>query len=261
MKQRLGLVVGVGLFAAVSPAVGATRLFTLLRRTAALSACALSLVAAQPAGAATIYFNDFQGLSAAGSEWSETTISTIASQTFLGPFAQPNQWEIVTLTLTSLPVHTHLDLSFDLRIIADWDGNNASGGVGPDRFQVSILGGPTLLDTTFSNRSSGSQAFPGAYPGGSYPRYTGAAGINVLGSAVDGDSLYHLSFDFLHSGSSLVASFASRVTGSSETFALDNVSLSNPSPVPEPEVYAMLAAGLGLMGFVARRRRQQLAAA
>jgi len=27
------------------------------------------------------------------------------------------------------------------------------------------------------------------------------------------------------------------------------------TPVPEPEIYAMLAAGLGLMGFVARRRR------
>ena len=31
--------------------------------------------------------------------------------------------------------------------------------------------------------------------------------------------------------------------------------------VPEPEIYAMLAAGLGLMGFVARRRKQQLVAA
>lgn len=31
-------------------------------------------------------------------------------------------------------------------------------------------------------------------------------------------------------------------------------------PVPEPETYAMLLAGLGLMGFVARRRKQQLAA-
>jgi hypothetical protein len=30
--------------------------------------------------------------------------------------------------------------------------------------------------------------------------------------------------------------------------------------IPEPEIYAMLAAGLGLMGFVARRRKQQLAA-
>ncbi len=33
------------------------------------------------------------------------------------------------------------------------------------------------------------------------------------------------------------------------------------TPVPEPETYAMLVAGLGLMGFVARRRRQTGAAA
>jgi hypothetical protein len=31
------------------------------------------------------------------------------------------------------------------------------------------------------------------------------------------------------------------------------------SPVPEPEIYAMLAAGLGLMGWTARRRKQQAA--
>jgi len=34
----------------------------------------------------------------------------------------------------------------------------------------------------------------------------------------------------------------------------------NLTPVPEPEIYAMLAAGLGFMGFVARRRKQQIAA-
>jgi len=31
------------------------------------------------------------------------------------------------------------------------------------------------------------------------------------------------------------------------------------APIPEPEIYAMLAAGLGLMGFVGRRRRQHAA--
>jgi uncharacterized protein YcgI (DUF1989 family) len=30
------------------------------------------------------------------------------------------------------------------------------------------------------------------------------------------------------------------------------------SPVPEPETYAMLLAGLGLIGFVAKRRRRNL---
>jgi len=42
------------------------------------------------------------------------------------------------------------------------------------------------------------------------------------------------------------------------SWAVDNI---NYAPIPEPEIYAMLAAGLGLMGFVARRRKQQLAAA
>lgn len=31
------------------------------------------------------------------------------------------------------------------------------------------------------------------------------------------------------------------------------------SPIPEPETYAMLLAGLGLIGFVARRRKQHVA--
>jgi len=30
------------------------------------------------------------------------------------------------------------------------------------------------------------------------------------------------------------------------------------SPIPEPETYAMLLAGLGLMGFIARRRKTRL---
>ena len=33
------------------------------------------------------------------------------------------------------------------------------------------------------------------------------------------------------------------------------------SPIPEPETYAMLLAGLGLLGFHARRRKLKLAAA
>jgi hypothetical protein len=47
-----------------------------------------------------------------------------------------------------------------------------------------------------------------------------------------------------------------QATGTSDSFggSLDAVSIT--TPVPEPEIYAMMAAGLGLMGFVARRRKQ-----
>lgn len=52
--------------------------------------------------------------------------------------------------------------------------------------------------------------------------------------------------------------------GVTDGFALRNVdftaSPSTVTPVPEPETYAMMLAGLGLLGVVARRRKQQLAA-
>lgn len=39
-----------------------------------------------------------------------------------------------------------------------------------------------------------------------------------------------------------------------------NVSIASVSAVPEPETYAMMLAGLGLLGFAARRRKQAAAA-
>lgn len=48
-------------------------------------------------------------------------------------------------------------------------------------------------------------------------------------------------------------------------YSVDNLSIVNEAniaaPVPEPETYAMMLAGLGLLGFVARRRKQQQASA
>ena len=61
-------------------------------------------------------------------------------------------------------------------------------------------------------------------------------------------------------------SFASNSGISSFTFnggdvlgniSIDNVQVSTVSAVPEPETYAMLIAGLGVMGAIARRRKQK----
>jgi hypothetical protein len=45
-------------------------------------------------------------------------------------------------------------------------------------------------------------------------------------------------------------------SGYSSHIVVDNLQLKI-APVPEPETYAMLMAGLGVMGFVARRRRER----
>jgi hypothetical protein len=47
--------------------------------------------------------------------------------------------------------------------------------------------------------------------------------------------------------------------GKSYTFHLSGTVPAHTAPIPEPETYAMLLAGLGLVGFVARRRRQNRA--
>ena len=53
-----------------------------------------------------------------------------------------------------------------------------------------------------------------------------------------------------HEGFYVVPSYSTN-TWNDKTFAVWSV-----SPVPEPETYAMLLAGLGVMGFIARRRKQ-----
>jgi hypothetical protein len=44
----------------------------------------------------------------------------------------------------------------------------------------------------------------------------------------------------------------------SEVYALDNLQVATVTQVPEPESYAMFMAGLALMGFIARRRKNGL---
>jgi len=118
------------------------------------------------------------------------------------------------------------------------------------------------------------------------PALTSASAHNFTGFEIDGFTLYRARMfwietqatpgvipDFLSDQSLLAAppSFAGRMgldfyqTGNASALSVvffDNLQVSAAvAPIPEPETYAMLLAGLAMLGFATRRRRKLLAAA
>jgi uncharacterized protein (TIGR03437 family) len=240
----------------------------------------LGLLLAPLAAAAIVYNNDFQGpvgslypeWTSPGYTYTSNQAGTIAAgggaqvvtnvdspngrQRFLGEFGGPailsappydpqhfvRVDQTVRLTLGSLAPHSSVTVSFDLYILKSWDGNNPN--YGPDRWRLSVAGGPTLFDTTFSNnfKTGAYDLSLQNYPVlGSQPR-AGAAKQDWLGYTFYGDSAYHLTATFVHSGGSLILDFSSSMFEgkgtADESWGLDNVVVS----IDDPGVPAAAAA-------------------
>jgi len=226
---------------------------------------------AVPAGAVNVYTSDFASGTPGdpiGLPWSNPAGgSLIISQTpsginFLGTDVF---WGLVpgdapVLSLDSLPPHTVASVSFQLFIISSWDGNAASP-IGPDIFNLTVSGGPTLINTTFANWTieGFNQAYPGQYPGGDYPARTNAAEVDTLGywdytkfddTHAFGDSVYSLSFTFAHTGDNLTLNFSTLLPeGFDEYWGLNNVVV---DVVPLPPT--LLLVGPGILGLIGWRR-------
>jgi choice-of-anchor C domain-containing protein len=88
--------------------------------------------------------------------------------------------------------------------------------------------------------------------------------FNITGNSRTNMGWKQKTFTFIATGDTSTINFMSTTGGASTSGeccwgpALDGVSV---TAVPEPETYAMMLAGLGLMGFIARRRKQNDAAA
>jgi hypothetical protein len=169
------------------------------------------------------YFRDFT-TGPAGPEWSSAPLKTSPSgQRFLGELGNSS----TTLSLDSLPTHTQLVLEFDLYIIDSWNGNGGGGGTA-DIIEISVVGGPVLKRTTFSNRTRDAQAYPGDYPGGVYAAGTGRTTDDTLGYPASndgyGDTSYRLRLAFNHTAGAVALRFASQQSsGQNEKWGIDNV--------------------------------------
>lgn len=149
--------------------------------------------------------------------------------------------------------------------------NNKLTGV---QFNVSTLGFENIAvsyDLRHSNTSSRYEQFQYSLDGTNFVDFalfdgnagdTWFNGRTVDLSAISGaDNNANFAFRVVSAFAPGTSAYAAANTGSSYatsgTWRFDMVTVSGSAvaPVPEPETYAMLLAGLGLMGFAARRRQ------
>jgi RHS repeat-associated protein len=198
--------------------------------------------------AETVYFQNFDSDTSQLTEWSNVKRSTTPTgRKFLGQYGGPNDGienQGTSLTLNNLAVHDTVTVSFDLYIIASWDGFGY-GGYQPDLWKLSVDGNPTpILYTAFGNYWN--QVYPNQIKPGEEPIIgevkTGASEIDTLG--YNPDAVYRLSYTFAHLDSLLKLNFSGEGTTSfsdSESWGIDNVKVTvgrNAKPLADTIVYA-----------------------
>ena len=94
----------------------------------------------------------------------------------LGQFKSGDE---LSLRIPGLPKHDRLLICLELVILCHWDG--VWDTYGPDTWKASIKGGPTLLETTFSNFSRIGQNYPDETGSSTFPFQTAASSIGDLG--------------------------------------------------------------------------------
>lgn len=94
---------------------------------------------------------------------------------------------------------------------------------------------------------------------GSNASFVQMLGYDSIGNVVAQSGLGAIgnSFQYLNANFSNIHKLEIRANAASKWFAVDDIQV---SAVPEPETYALLLAGLGLVGGVVRRRKQKATA-
>jgi fibro-slime domain-containing protein/RHS repeat-associated protein len=205
-----------------------------------------------------VYFNDFENSSRSLTEWSNarTGVTPIGNRRFLGQYggtAYPNLSDKQTrLSLNNLPDHENVTVSFDLYVNDSWNGS--TGSYSPDLWDLKVVGGQTLLHTTFASgyQTYGSlvQSYPNNYDplqpiSTLFPSGTGASETRILGYYLTdpwGDGVYRLSFTFDHTNRDLALDFIGGTDESiaNESWSLDNVKVSVGVPkrdLPSQTIY------------------------
>jgi hypothetical protein len=203
------------------------------------------------------YSNDFDnpvvvgpGIAASLTGGAITTTFSPYDATYGNIYRNTSNVIATELTLTSLPIHTDVDINFLLAFLDSWDSSDGGGGFSPDYLDLYIDGNP-VATYTFNTALGSVQDYDGGTLLFSGVQFDTA-------STYYSDALVDMSGDpalsFPHSGSSLTISLIASGTGwqggNDEAYAIDNLSVELFGVVvPEPSTFALLAIsalGLGL---------------
>ncbi|MFA7345615.1 MAG: binary toxin-like calcium binding domain-containing protein, partial [Terrimicrobiaceae bacterium] len=202
----------------------ASRVF-LIPALVAICAWLCAAVSAMASGEVP-YFNDFE--STVGSEWSSTTTDNSASANFTrfsGNFGGNSTQE---LSVEGLTVGETYTVAFDLYVLDSWDGNNATAGVGPDYFNVSV-NDTQLFHYTFSNVNGTLPNTFQSFPDGP------ELGLTNLGYWVYPDAVYrNIEVKFTAADTTAVICFQGQNLEpiDNESWGLDNVGVKLTSDLP-----------------------------
>lgn len=109
-----------------------------------------------------------------------------------------------------------------------------------------VAGTNYLLSFDLSRNGGDSSLLSVSFNGGAQTTFTGT------------DTITHYTVDYTATSASTTLEFLSANVVANSGAVIDNVSVV--SAVPEPETYGMLLAGLGLLGFIGRRKAAKQAA-
>jgi hypothetical protein len=160
------------------------------------------------------YYQNFEGQD--DGAWSTPARHAFPSMDLLAPthaLGLIGGGQEVVLTIGGLPAHTDVSVAFDTNIVGPWAG---------DVFEGNADGVP-FTTTGFSNTAA-LQAFPAQLGAGESPARTGAMASGTQADATE-RTVYHHSYTFTHSASSLTVSFVAPSLPAGASFALDNVAV------------------------------------
>ena len=195
-------------------------------------------------GLQPMYSSNFEG-PGVPAEWSSASGLSIGELEGGAFYLSPTTNQSVQLSLSGLPSgHNTLHVEFDLFVLGGWNGvgGTASGDEDSWSLQAATGSGTDFqFTTTFANIATPSdptllQSYPNQLGGVLNPAYAGASEIRTLSSMLPGgellDSVYHLSFDIPHVGTSALLTFLSSLQIDPElakAWGIDNFEVSVPS--------------------------------